>query len=220
MTNNYGDTEFYFFHKEGFIMFNFNNIGKKIKILAVVSAIIAGILWVSVGIKQCALAQKLGEYGANYLESGLFCIIVGPIISWVSCFVLYGFGQLVENSDKLVVLHTRDINQNEFDDLNSKTTEEIVDSILESTQPKTINKIKTEGVVDYVAISKAANKVIKNIAHKDLVVLARQHEDWYKDIKKMSIIELYDFVKNNRYDYQEEYIYLCCFEILNKIKQR
>ena len=70
-------------------MFNYENIGEKIKIVAKVFFIILAILGVFSGI-ICVLD---GEY------LGMLIIIVGPIFAWVSSLSLYGFGQLIENSD-------------------------------------------------------------------------------------------------------------------------
>ena len=36
--------------------------------------------------------------------TGFIVAILGALSSWVSSFVLYGFGQLIENTDKLVEL--------------------------------------------------------------------------------------------------------------------
>ena len=37
---------------------------------------------------------------------GLLVLIGGSLFSWVGSFITYGFGQLVENSDKLLELNT------------------------------------------------------------------------------------------------------------------
>ena len=71
----------------------FDNIGSKIKTLAkvvcwigIIGSIIAGI----------AMIATLGEVG---VLSGLLTIVLGALLSWVGLFVLYGFGEMVENSD-------------------------------------------------------------------------------------------------------------------------
>ena len=67
----------------------FNNISKKIKILSYVCTIV-GIL--------CSFI-----FGFVLLKSknnvGIAVIILGSFISWVASFTLYGFGQLIENTD-------------------------------------------------------------------------------------------------------------------------
>lgn len=67
----------------------FDNIGGKIKGFAKVVAWLGIILSVIIGF----LSIETG---------GILIIIIGSVSSWVGSFVLYGFGQLVENSDKLV----------------------------------------------------------------------------------------------------------------------
>ena len=65
----------------------YNNIGKKIKILAKVIFGVEAVLTFIIGL------ALLGEDAV----SGLLVLIIGPIIGWVSSWVLYGFGELVEN---------------------------------------------------------------------------------------------------------------------------
>ena len=78
---------------------NFDNIGGKIKALA------KGEMWVGIiasiiyGIFLIVESEFIIE---EKLFSGFMVIVFGPLASWVSSWVLYGFGQLVENSDKLV----------------------------------------------------------------------------------------------------------------------
>ncbi len=69
----------------------FNNVGEKIKTIAKV------VVWISIAI--CVI------YGFVLLVSvedmalvGLLVMTVGSFISWVSGLVLYGFGELIENS--------------------------------------------------------------------------------------------------------------------------
>ena len=40
--------------------------------------------------------------GLGAVVVGILTILLGVLISWIGSFVLYGFGQLVDNSDKLV----------------------------------------------------------------------------------------------------------------------
>ena len=81
----------------------FNNIGKKIKSYAKwvcfcgIGASIVG------GLSLLTEANNTGEF-IICLLIGLVVMAVGGFISWVSSFTVYGFGQLVDNSDKLVEL--------------------------------------------------------------------------------------------------------------------
>ena len=75
----------------------FGNIGGKIKSLAQVITwlgIIGSVIW---GFVLMATDEDL-------IFAGLMIALLGSLISWVSSFVLYGFGQLIENTDKLVEL--------------------------------------------------------------------------------------------------------------------
>ena len=83
----------------------FNNIGGKIKVLAKVLCWVGIIVSVLVGIILIASAAGGSGY-SGFTDSativlGILTIIVGSISSWVGSFVLYGFGELVENSSAI-----------------------------------------------------------------------------------------------------------------------
>ena len=78
-------------------MFNYDNIGEKIKGLAKAFFFIGAIAAVFAGIFLMSDSEDTVLWG-------LLMIIAGPIISWVSSWLLYGFGQLIENSDMQVTL--------------------------------------------------------------------------------------------------------------------
>lgn len=67
----------------------FNNISKKIRILSYVCTI--------VGILCSFIFGFVLLKSKNYM--GIAVIILGSFISWVASFTLYGFGQLIENTD-------------------------------------------------------------------------------------------------------------------------
>jgi hypothetical protein len=79
----------------------FDHIGSKIKTLATILTVIGIVLSFF-----CGLTLLLNEEG-----SGLVIMILGSLCSWLGSFLLYGFGQLIENSDKIVEL----LAGNEFD---------------------------------------------------------------------------------------------------------
>lgn len=73
----------------------FGNIGGKIKSLAKIATwlgIIVSVIWGFV----------LMTTNEDLIPAGLIVALLGSLISWISSFVLYGFGQLIENTDKLV----------------------------------------------------------------------------------------------------------------------
>ena len=65
------------------------NIGGKIKTLASV------LCWAGI-IISCLFGLITLAFG------GIFIAAIGSLMSWISSFVLYGFGQIIENTDKLV----------------------------------------------------------------------------------------------------------------------
>ena len=89
----------------------FNNIGGKIKTLAKV------ICWI--GIISCIITGiVLMAINDDFVLIGILTAVVGSLLSWISSFVLYGFGQLVENSD---VIANRNIH-NHTDSTNSSNS--------------------------------------------------------------------------------------------------
>ena len=73
----------------------FENIGSKIKSIAKVWCIIGIIASFVSSVVMCTLGNEL-------ILVGLATFLVGALLSWVSSAFLYGFGQLIDNSDKLV----------------------------------------------------------------------------------------------------------------------
>lgn len=69
----------------------YDDIGGKIKSLAKALALVEAVVSVIVGIAIMVSGKLV------YL--GLILLIVGPIVAWISSWLLYGFGQLIENSD-------------------------------------------------------------------------------------------------------------------------
>ena len=75
----------------------FNNIGGKIKVLAQVEAWIGIISSVIIGIYL--IGQGMDAYdGEIIVMTGVIILVVGSLFSWLSAFVLYGFGELVETN--------------------------------------------------------------------------------------------------------------------------
>ena len=100
----------------------FQNIGRKIRILAMVLCWIGIIAFIIIAISMLSNASNLekelqeierssrrSSYYSTYTTSsissasvasirttGWVLLIVGPLASWISSFVLYGFGELIE----------------------------------------------------------------------------------------------------------------------------
>lgn len=100
----------------------FNNIGSKIKGLASVICFGGIILCIIIGIVVAALDEDL-------ILAGFAIMILGALLSWVSSFVLYGFGELVENS--AIIAGKETLNKNEYKEYHASindTTDRFVSS--------------------------------------------------------------------------------------------
>ena len=78
----------------------FSNIGGKIKTLAKVVCWIGIVFTVIFGIASIVTGGDLSQRGymqegSTMRTSGWMMLILGPVLSWVGSFVLYGFGELI-----------------------------------------------------------------------------------------------------------------------------
>jgi len=73
----------------------FESIGKKIMSLAKIVAWIGIIASVVIGTVQISVDE-------TFIFSGIIVILMGSLVSWLSSFLLYGFGKLIDNTDILV----------------------------------------------------------------------------------------------------------------------
>ena len=88
----------------------YKGIGGKIKTLAGVITCIGILLSIVSGV---VLMTK------GYALVGVLVMLAGFLFSWISTFILYGFGQMVENSDKLVAIEKMKLDSR-LDELESK----------------------------------------------------------------------------------------------------
>ncbi len=84
----------------------FNNIGSKIKALAKVVTWVGIIGSVIAGIGMMTASRTMiGAYGIDVrggsVIGGILVMVVGSVAAWVSSFILYGFGDLVENAKRI-----------------------------------------------------------------------------------------------------------------------
>ena len=91
----------------------FNNIGKKIKTLAkvvcwlgIIGGIISGLSLIAVGaagsgitVSSNGSASFVG--GMALIIAGVILLVLLPLLAWVSSFMLYGFGDMVDNVSEL-----------------------------------------------------------------------------------------------------------------------
>ena len=84
-------------------MFSYDNIGSKIKAWAKWIFAVEAIASVITGF---VLMGNDEEYLILVL-AGWLLVILGPCAAWVSSWLLYGYGQLIENSDIIAEEHVR-----------------------------------------------------------------------------------------------------------------
>lgn len=75
----------------------FNNIGGKIKSLAKIVCWLGIISYIISGFSLILTNQQ------PLVLVGILIAVVGSLFSWISLFILYGFGELVENSAIIAV---------------------------------------------------------------------------------------------------------------------
>ena len=87
-----------------------DNIGEKIKLLAkvialvgIISSVFSGIGLISQGF-DINQSSRSGRDGELFIYLGIASLIGGSIISWISSFFMYGFGELINNSEKQKIL--------------------------------------------------------------------------------------------------------------------
>jgi len=84
-----------------------DNIGEKIKLLAkviawvgIISSVIGGISLISQGF-DINQSSRSGRDGGLFILLGIASLIGGSIISWISSFFMYGFGELIEKTSAI-----------------------------------------------------------------------------------------------------------------------
>ncbi len=85
----------------------FKNMGKKIKVLAQVLMWLSFAVWCIFGLIMIANGVMMLEWGPRgivMIVVGLIMIGLGFLFSWIGSFITYGFGQIIDNTDKLVAL--------------------------------------------------------------------------------------------------------------------
>ena len=98
-------------------MFSYDNIGGKIKgwakwmfAIEAIAAVISGFV---------LMAQD-----EDMILIGLLVAVFGPIVAWVSSWLLYGYGQLIENSDIIAEEYNRKNEKHEKDIAKSNAKKE------------------------------------------------------------------------------------------------
>lgn len=112
----------------------YDNIGYKIKNLAMAIAFFISLFSLGIGLFYCFQISIL---------KGLLIIIISPIFAWIGSFILYGFGHLIENTDKLVEgkNKTQQNDDNKKEELINFSEEKL--SQIKQQNTKWLNEIKS-----------------------------------------------------------------------------
>lgn len=97
----------------------FEYIGRKIKVLAKVMFWLGIIGWSLYGV--IAIIVYASESDATNAVASLIIMLIALIASTVSSWLVYGLGQVIDNSDKLVSLKQEEINQKAVPDNTDKS---------------------------------------------------------------------------------------------------
>jgi len=79
----------------------FDNIGKKLKNSAVTIAWVGIIVSILTGIGLIGVGADMRHGGDAFIALGIGAIVIGSLISWVSSFFMYGFGELIEKTTEI-----------------------------------------------------------------------------------------------------------------------
>ena len=90
----------------------FKNIGSKIKMLAKVTCWVGVIGSVLGGLIALINAMDGDD---SLIPIAFVMLIGGPILSWIGSWITYGFGQLIENTDKLVAMKAAEVTAPTFE---------------------------------------------------------------------------------------------------------
>lgn len=77
-------------------MFGYNDIGKKIKTLAKAIFFVGAIL--DIGVGAFLITLGITDDFALYIILGLITILLAPILTWISTWLLYGYGELIDKT--------------------------------------------------------------------------------------------------------------------------
>ena len=86
---------------ENFVNRAFNDCSEKIKKLAKILFCIDLVAGVITAIVMFAEASDTWGDGTLYTVLGFASLVVIPLLTWVSCIFLYGFGELIEKANSI-----------------------------------------------------------------------------------------------------------------------
>ena len=97
----------------------FNYIGEKIRIIAIASFILGTFLSIGSSIYVCNIFDKVFDTAFGVLIIMFFVIAAtGTALAWAISILIYGFGRLVENSERIAYMYeeTQENYEQEYED--------------------------------------------------------------------------------------------------------
>lgn len=121
----------------------FDNIGKKIKILAYV------LTWVGIIASVITGIAMMNSFDSIVRTIGLIVLIVGSLLSWASSFIIYGFGQLIENTDIIAGRNKSSDSKNVSSNQQNGGTISVKPSATNANSSKisTLNDLRKKGLI-------------------------------------------------------------------------
>ena len=121
----------------------FDNIGKKIKILAYV------LTWVGIIASVITGIAMMNSFDSIVKTIGLVVLIVGSLLSWTSSFIIYGFGQLIENTDIIAGRNKSSDSKNVSSNQQNGGTISVKPSATNANSSKisTLNDLRKKGLI-------------------------------------------------------------------------
>ena len=150
----------------------FNNIGGKIKGLAEIVCGVGSVVCVAFGI-------MLVVDGAHV--TGLLYALLGPLLCWIGCFTLYGFGHLIDNNDEMLEYARYAAKKNGyFDKLYGKTSSD--DKAAEKSQESKVY------YKDSKSYDEAFLREVEASPTSELLLIIRDQQDLYSE-RELALIK-------------------------------
>lgn len=135
----------------------FNNIGRKIKGLATFLTIVGIVASFITGFVIIGASKGQGPS----VLIGLLVMALGSVLSWVSSFLLYGFGQLVESAQNIERELTGESGDYEDDDTPAAADPDFIPNVKEEPELD-ISSVESIPVVDSTPQAGSVGLILSN----------------------------------------------------------
>ena len=177
--------------------------GKIIKIVAFVELC----LGVAASLVYCIICM------ANELVgTGFVVLLCGSLGSCLTALFLYGFGQIVYNSDLLVHLQQKNNNKiTKLVNVNKNQGDEV-------KSPLAVEDVTVDGkdITDYYLIAK---QKVEDLTDKKRDSIIQKHRDWAKNITCSTIKDLCETLDEID-EWDDDFVRLTCLEIVFRAENK